>query len=100
MKRFYEKISDLMFKYSGFILQLVPILVIMLAVTGIVIGVVELKNNSYIQVKYEFVTQDGEVKEGYGCRTSNGEGICIGDDGTKYFDVKSYKVIPVQETQE
>ena len=102
MKRFFEKISDLMFNFifSDLICDFVLPMVIGVIplVTALVMGLNLITFNN--QAKYEFVTQDGEVKEGYGCKTNNGEGICIGDDGTKYFGVKSYKEITVQDAQE
>ena len=83
--------------------SILPYVMILLFTTAVALPVYEamqIKEERYFQTKYEFVTQDGEVKEGYGCKTQYGKATCIGDDGTKYFDIKSYKEIPVQDTQE
>lgn len=102
MKKFYKKISDLMYSdfMGDYILPLVVLLLFMMAVTIPVYKAIQIKEERYFQTKYEFITQDNEVKEGYGCKTQYGKATCIGDDGTKYFGVKSYKKISVQETQE
>ena len=88
MKKFYKKISDLMFdsKYSNliweFILPSVLILMVMMAIVLSLYKLIEVENNRHLQTKYEFVTQDGEVKEGYGCKTQYGKPTCTGDDGS------------------
>ena len=98
MKRFYKEIYDFIFYsiYSDtvcFIVSFVPYLIIGSILAIAVSELIEVTPKSYSQVKYEFVTQDGEVKEGRSCKTDYGEGICTGYDGTKYFNVKSYKLI-------
>ena len=91
---FDSKYSNLIWE---FILPLWMILIVMVTIALSVYEFMQTNEDRYFQTKYEFVTQDGEIKEGYGCKTNNGEGICIGDDGTNYFGVKSYKEIPIQK---